>query len=824
MTTGDVPLAKILLLGPPGSGKSTLLGALAQAARTQGARLGVEVVDLDGSLESLRQAVYDGEGVSAPSPTPGPLEGHAIRLRPWRAGPKKPSEAETVVLWECAGPEAEGLWQAPERVACDALSPEVEPALDGVEALVLTVPADADEEEWTARFQPLLPLVEALQKRREEAREVAGLPVVLVLTRCDRLARPGDSTEDWRRRVQERQEELRQAFERFITPRMDPWPGFGRLSLQVQATAAHDPDHPQQPVGVAELFARLFPAAQAYGVLKERSQRRLAWTVRVSGGLVALALAALVALATRHPEDDANTLADHIRAFQLREGEAQVRLAARHLPRNQRLLQAFLDDPAFPHLPTELRDYVQLRLAEIQDYLAWRERLLSGPSPAECRSLEELQQVADRLEALALPTAYAWGMTEAAQLKAKWQADVPLIRDAVRAWENHYRDLIRQAHTLEQAKSFSGDWGREVAELLARSQSLLHPLSEPLAGSRAWPGPRGEVVRQAVPYEFDRVYQAREDWRGAQERLADLRDLSEALGLSVGDTGRPAVLDIPEPSTDPAGADLPRQRWERLRQHYPMAGEDRIRRWQVDRFPEPGRWELQSRVQRSLERGFGWMRRLVGEVMVSPPRLDDSPAGWQALADRLDPSSPSADPGPTAPLTWEPLRQALRDWSRLLTLIAQLADPHAEDPLTGLIRFLRQPSFPIRLDGLVLVIPDDLLEQRAVPEGDLTVRMGAKEYRLRAVGVGERRSGLTRYRFRLPREDELAYHPGEAVSAEVKVRGGDEVVLLRWQESRYRSFGFEALTRAVRGVRLEEEGGTALPSLPVLMPDLSGAR
>ena len=67
-----------------------------------------------------------------------------------------------------------------------------------------------------ADFAEFLRFVRTIERGRKERAEVAGLPVFLVLTKCDLLARPGDSPADWMERIEQRKREVGDRFKSFL--------------------------------------------------------------------------------------------------------------------------------------------------------------------------------------------------------------------------------------------------------------------------------------------------------------------------------------------------------------------------------------------------------------------------------------------------------------------------------------------------------------------------------------------------------------------------------------------------------------------------------
>ena len=804
-------LPRLLLFGRAGAGKSSLLGALAQVARTQGERLGAEIVDPEASLEPLRERV---QANVSPESSASLVIPHRLRLRPWHAGGKEPGEPGLVMIVDSAGAAAEEILKSPGKPGDPKRTSELAFAIEQADALVLAISAGADDAELAASFQAFHEFLESIGTRREWNRSVGGWPVSIVLTQCDRLAQPGDTSELWQQRVEKRKAFVAERFAEFLKAAEDASQHlpFGSLRVKTYASAVRWPrladasSYSDTPFGVADLFRESLAAARQHHQRVEHSQRRLGWTVRASSAVVAVLVAMLIGLLARHPEAGVAQLEEQIRDFQHREGETSVRLAARNLARNRQTLEAFRDASAFESLPTGLGEYVRVHLHEIEEYESFRKRLLGGPVPADARSLEELERTEERI-ASSWPSDsdHPWGDTEAGRHRAKWLADIPAIRDGVRAWENWYRDLIREAGALESTATFDGDWRPSVDRFLKRSGLTPFKLNEPLPGSAEVPFPRGDPPTHATPFEFDRVYQARQDWVFNRDRLLDLRDLADALGLTAGPERKSAVLDLPEVET----TTLARERLTQLSQQYPTMVQT-YPQWSLTRFPEPGRTELSRRLERSFQRGMSHVRARILATMGPMPRMKDDSEGWSQVATRLQ------DTG-------------FQDWGRLLTLLARLRNAKAEDPVAELAAFLQVKEFELHLDSLEVIVPDDLLTQRAVPKRDLTIthlpRVGeVRTYRFSPVGEGLRSQGETRLHFKGEVPRVLVFRPGDAISASVTLRAGEEELNLTWSDSRCETYAFDALSRPVRGVRLTAGAGTTIPGVPALLPDLRDLR
>ncbi len=805
---------RVVLFGRPGAGKSSLLGALVQAGLRQGAALGAEVVDPSRTLAALRDHVYAGTAEDDP---PGEVTAYPVRLPPWRVGPKPAADQREALLCDCDGSAADVLLRHPHAVAAGTATSPLAEAVADADALLLVVSAAADEAELQANFKDFRAFLRAMETRREYSRDVGGLPVVLVLTQCDRLAEAGDTRARWLAKVDRRKAIVLGKFADYLAGDADggsPYLAFGSLELEVAAVAVWTPPladavgEPDEPFGVAELFRDGFESAAEHQARVAAADRRLGRTVWGAGGFVGALLVGLLTVLALQPSAGGPDLEDRVRTFQRTEGDAAARLAAKNLPRHKRTLAAFRDAAGFTSLPADLRSYVDGRLREADAYQAYAAKVNAAPAPADARSLDELARTESLLKTdLALPTEYTWGETEAAVLRDKWLADVAPVRDAERAATDFYRDLIRRETALSFVGTFEGDWRSRAADLVRTADGPPFKLADPLPGSRAVPNrTRGGVVTYAVPFEFDRVYQARRDWEAARDRLANLRDLADALGLTAGPGRPPAPLDLPEPGP----ADDPAARWAELRQAFPKPDAD-YPGWGLRNFPEPARVELERRLRRSFERGVRSVRPLVLAKLGGA----DTPAGWRAVAAALD------DP-------------PFRDWERLLTLLARLPDANAPDPVAELADFLTRDRFDLTLGGFELAIPDDLRDRRAAPAGKLAITVGGatpQAITLAVEGEGRRANGVTTYRLAAEGSGKLTVRPGDPLAAELPLRAGADEFTLAWTDSRTAAFAWEKLARGATvatpgrppepavGVTLTPGAGAVLPPVPVLLPD-----
>lgn len=817
---------QVLLFGYTGAGKSALLGALLKAAETQGPTLRGEVLESSGRLASIRDAVYRGDDLER---TDAELTSYVVRLRPWREGARVVTEPVTVVLHDCAGKAAESLIEHPEALSDKTGRPPVARAVVEADAIVLLVDAAADDEELQQAFEEFDTFLTIVSRAKTNAREVGGFPVLLVLTQCDRLARPGDTYEAWEERVNARADRAWAKFDAFLKDAEpeegvpSPFLPFGSIDLTVYSVAVRMPRltgvpaGPNVPYRVAELFRDCFAVAKTHRDRVTASDRRLKWTVRLAMGFIAVLFLGVVGMAVFQPHLRGTDLAERVRAYELQEPPAATRLSYPMLTRNKATLADFRQDRAFPTLPEEQREFVLSRLKEIEDYEAYRARLAAATAPGDTRTLDDLARVEKGLrEGLDLPGQYAWGETGAAHLHDKWVADAAAIRKAEAGYLDRYREFGRRGVVLTLRPSLGEGWRDEVGALLTEASRPPAPLNDPLPGSPALDQQRGEPVTVRVPYEFERVYTARKDWDAIRDRLAHLRDLADALGLTAGMTRPDAVLVLPEPGPGVDSAALPASRVANLLRTYSGVSPD-FREWDVRNFPDPVRTLLSDRLDRSFRTGARHVQALLRARLGTDPK--DTSDAWRSLADVLgDPATPYPE------------------WGRFLHLLAKLRDPGAPNPVGELASFLRKGEFELDPREFTLVVPPDLSFDKVVPAGPLTVSVASgtttTTKTFKQVGAGVREGSATRYSFTADGTGKLTYHPGDEVRAELPVRAGAQEFKLVWETTRSRAYQFDKLAHAPKlvkaggasepaaGVRLTPSSDSTLPSLPVLFPDL----
>jgi hypothetical protein len=191
-TPASPDAVRIVLFGMPAAGKSSLLGALAQSAETQEHLLHGHLADQTHGLAELRTRLYDEQ----PRRTVEEIVPYPVAFEPF--APEGDGKKVEGILFDCDGRVANDLLMR--RKSLDPASPEgtLARAVAEADGLILAIDASAPSAQIDADFGEFGRFLSVLEKGRGQRAEIGGFPVFLVLTKCDLLARPNESTLDWR--------------------------------------------------------------------------------------------------------------------------------------------------------------------------------------------------------------------------------------------------------------------------------------------------------------------------------------------------------------------------------------------------------------------------------------------------------------------------------------------------------------------------------------------------------------------------------------------------------------------------------------------------
>ncbi len=819
---------RVVLFGMPDAGKSSLLGALAQAAQTQERTFGGRLTDLTNGLAELQHRVYDGR----PRETLAETAAFPVAIDPFEGARPDPRRREEAVLIDCDGRVANDILTRRKQLAEEAPAGSLVGEILSADALVLVVDAGANVVQVEADLSEFVRFLRLFERERGRRSEVGGLPVILVLSKADLLAKPEDSAAEWTARVEQKKAEVGKRFREFLESEDDDRrTAFGEIDLSVAATAvrwpalAGSPARLREPWHVAELFRRGLAAARDFRARRTASGRRLTWTVLASSGFLALLAVATTVLVLNRESHEVVALASNVENYRSREGlTASVRLAE-PLQRKIGELSDFKSDRDFVKLASDQQKYVTDRLAELEDYREYKDRLLQARAPADVRSNEELQSVERALRSeLAPPEKYAteWRQTEAAVLRDKRLDDIKALRRAADEVEEFYRALIARASKLLSFADRENDaaplpWPRwlEVVDALLQDATPPFRPTDKLRDSRAVPQSRAATY--GAVWNYPPVEAARGQWERTRAKLERLRDLASAFGLTGGN--RPAVLKLPERFAADQSSDV----LAKLKAEYPRFGE-----WSLADTPDAAVPEVKAAAQASYRRlvtaGRAVVLRLFDQIA---PDGKETPSRWRAVADS---AQNSAD---------------LREWRHLANVVLRFADPGAEDPVAALASFLRRERFDLDVRGFRLAVPDELKGQRYRPQSPLTLgeqSSGGPErkltFRLDGDGVRDSRLRLTTYTYAVDGTTSFAFAPGDAFWADVPLRdaAGREWKFSWWSNgSRTLSYQLERIELPPRlhaadqkiengdladGVVLTPVPAGAVPRVPDLLPDV----
>jgi hypothetical protein len=800
---------RLVMFGLPAAGKSSLLGALAQAAQAQEHLLQGKVVDLQGGLEALRHRLYD----ETPRRTAEEIVPYPMRFEPHPAPDQKapPPPLQAVVL-DCDGRVANDLLVR--RQSLDGNSPEGSLAREVIEAdtLILVIDAAAPQEQVENDFSEFDRFLRHMEKTRSQRTEVGGLPVFLVLTKCDLLAQPDDKPADWMERIEQRKREVDSRFREFLH-RQEGTEGavpFGRLDLHVWATAvkrpalAGSPAKPREPYGVAELFHQCFDEAAAFQRMEQRSERRLTWMVGVAGVLVALLLVVSGGLLFFNRVARTAQLQSQIDDLRFAERDApEKRLSASASQLRTRLknLETIYNNDLFSALPPESQKYIRDRREELESYLGWLDKLNQERRPGEARSEADLDRLQERLQKELAPPRPEWADTPAGQRWKQTQEEIDALRKAVRRARNWYQDSDQQANSLWTLDGYQpsnpGEVGIRWQEWAAEVEKFLDPNRRP--------------AFTEAELRFESVVAARGKYDADLARLRRLYDLTAALGLTPANKDRPALLVTPRDIT----LEQCRTRWQELKKVYP----DPETRFSGTDLPDAARPAIRQAARASYQNLLGPGRGEVSrQLRLAGRGKEETLERWQEVGAWLkDPKELSA-------------------WRELARILVRLEDPEAEDPVKALASFLERTRFPVEVRRMVVEIPDKAGIQ---PLSDARLDIFHERIGTPAISLepsGEPRRDTQRrvriYTYRVPDDrGRITYHPGEAVWATLPLRDRQK---LYWWDTRSLVYKIDRLRQPPRiwnedgsgdgrpadGVRVTFDPEDGVPRVPDLVPQV----
>jgi hypothetical protein len=822
---------RIVLFGLPAAGKSSLLGALAQAAQMQEHALNGRLIDRSGGhLAELQHRLYEERS----RPTAEEVAPYAVEFDPFIHDGQTQPKVEAVII-DCDGRVANDLLAR--RRALHDDTPEGTLAREVVEAdtLVLVVDAAAPAVQVDAEFTEFGRFLRLLEVGRGRRSDVGGLPVFLVLTKCDLLAQPSDTAVDWLERIEERKRQVHRRFQDFLarqTKEEGPLP-FGRIELHLWATSVKRPPlgptpaKPREPYGVAELFRQCLEMAQQYRKRRRHSSHRLLWTVAGTAGLLTVMAGLTLGLYLGNRGQRPSVLTSKIEPYATLAHETPSVRLREPLDRKISELTEIENDPNFVKLPDEQQEVVRGLRAEMRAYESFRQEVQHVRSPASARSDSDLKEIDEALTTkLKVPEPYHiepdgtgndWSQTEAVHLLDQRRLDVKAFRTAVNQAEDWYHDRKMEADRLlrYQIEGASGGAALAWSRWYDQYKKLLEAAaSPPFREEDAVPG--STTLKYGDVFHFNRVAEARSELDAVKQRLDRVRDMGAALGQIGPLADRPALLVIPK-SPDFTAADA-RARLQALKNSYPRFSDEFLTADLPDAVASPLRKAARVNYEKLLDPG---RNEVLKHLQAVSPDGKETVEHWREVRAWL-----------TAP-------EELDSWRLLAKVLGRLNDPDWGDPVNALTAFLSRDRFDLDLKDLSLEIPYDL---DVKPAGKLSIFHPATNNQGPALSfeIGSPQTDDQRrvrvYRLRSETGNAvLTYHPGEKLWATLPVeRMNNSDWQFTWARGRSAVYQFDHLARApqlhpkdqdnakgevAQGVALRvPPPGSGLPSVPDLMP------
>lgn len=497
---------RIVVFGGAGTGKSSLLGALAQASTSpeQRSLLGGELADASGELGELQKRTYDKQAETHEAIVP-----YRVTL----------ADGASATLMDCAGGLAQEYLGGQRSLADKG---DLACAIAAADAVVVAASPSSDQAQLERTFSQCADFLRQFESQRGRGYEIAGLPVYLVLTKCDLLAKKDDTHTSWMQRVEEGKRKIGKRFQEFLE-RHSTLP-FGSVDLHLWATAirrpalSDRPARPQEPYGVAELFRQVLDEARAFRGQRLRAGQRLHWAVAsLLALLVVLGLVGAAFFAVR-PSAELTALENAVHAS-LPPPAAKAADRLRE-PVEQRLkdLTKIRDNPLFPQLPSQQQADVRTALDEMEAYQEEAAKVDALKRVRFFRKDEELDAGRRALAAIELPAKYAapWKETRLAGKIEQYRTQLDAVDKALTEEKAWLKKQVAEGETLPKL-AISGEGTPERQAWIDRADRFLKRKDV----SKNVPGVPNMKLRDL--YDFPSVSALREDYERARPRVEKIR-------------------------------------------------------------------------------------------------------------------------------------------------------------------------------------------------------------------------------------------------------------------------------------------------------------
>ncbi len=779
---------RLVLFGLAGSGKSSLLSALGQVSKAQDSPLGSRIEDRGNRLGSISGA--NGERSKS-----------EITAYPVYFVPGKGEGDVEAVLVDSDGLAASNLLTR--RSGLDEDSPEGSLAYEvgDADGLILVLDASTPPGQVEGQFVEFARFLETVQKARGARAEVAGMPVFLVLNKCDTLAKPGDSLVSWVERIEQRKRDLAERFAAFLADRdeekkdppseapteqvqeeeLEAYTGtFGRIELHVWATAIRKPDlgggknGAQEPYGVAELFRQALAEGSEYQARCARAQRRLYVVSVVAVALVAVLLVFIVGLFALHRNTQLTMLESRVRDFEFIDSTGSkpgLLASVDQLRLKKTRLEEIQANSYFTQLRPEMREKVEATHKDMAEYITYFEKLQARRSPTSEQTESVLEESLKQLRA------------EQAELREKWKPTpvAPLLEQRITAggalykavgvardWYIGAQEEAERLYRIDGAGVKWPEWSDQVEKLLSLSNRPPFRPNDPI------PNSPGTSLTYATALRFDTAENACRRWIEARDALRRLFAITSAVKLTTPrEFKAAALLDFP----DDFRLASTRQRLLQLE----TTNSEYKKRFLLEEVPQ----RLRPAVRRAALAQYQRLLKVGRAEVLARYRMEgkggeETIARWEAVR------------------TWLKSPEELAAWRELALALLRLTTSTPEDPVIELATFLGAKQFTIELDSITLEVREGSgIRPRA---GTRLVILHKKQPGLTFEESGsevlDEARGVVRFTFRRTGAQRIDYSPGDDLWAELPLTGGKEKLV--WSVSRSRVYLIDRLRNAPR--------------------------
>jgi hypothetical protein len=403
---------------------------------------------------------------------------------------------------------------------------------DGV---ALAIDVSAPKKQITDDFQQAARWLKALHEDRGRRADVADLPVYVVLTKCDQLAKKEDTLDAWNKRLDEVKQKYRDEFNKVLDEQSS---GFGTLDLNVVTPVFGDkPLKMKEPLGVAQLFRDCAEDAADYQERRRRAQGRLQNVIAgLLGSILLLGLGVLF-LMEYQPPGKATALEERVQLILPKaEATAAQRLQGTPPRLEERLkgLTEIENHEDFARLPREDREAVTSYRQEIAAYLERyneAQTVLKLPHLAKNQQEFDSQERALKAYHLTDEQAREWAETRLGRRIEQVRKEYRALHQALNeeeAWIR--RETEKTARLLKEGTSLYGkllnnekgaqeaavDWMRRFNELQPKPHQ---PREDNVPGVT-------RVIWEDLS-KFDQVKSAHRDWQFAKAELTGIARLIE---------------------------------------------------------------------------------------------------------------------------------------------------------------------------------------------------------------------------------------------------------------------------------------------------------